>query len=104
MSQCLPVKAGRAAATVASACARVGNCPAASNKQKADFTCCQACSWAHQSWDCLAVRGGVEVSLDGLGLTVDGLSAKLVFLRQPGDRALVAQPGGGRAGDTLAKG
>jgi hypothetical protein len=54
--------------------------------------------------DFLAVRRGLEVLADGVGLSVDGLSAESVFLGDACDGAIASEEGGGGAGDTLGKG
>ena len=51
----------------------------------------------------LAVRLCVEVVADGVGLSVDGLSAQAVFVGDAGDGAVASKEGGSGAGDALGK-
>jgi hypothetical protein len=52
----------------------------------------------------LAVRLCVEVVADGVGLSVDGLSAELVFFGDTGDGAIASKECRKGAGDALRKG
>ena len=52
----------------------------------------------------VAVPLAVEVVADGVGLSVDGLSAQSVFFGEACDRAVASKEGGGGAGDALRKG
>jgi hypothetical protein len=52
----------------------------------------------------VAVRLCVEVGADGVGLSVDRLSAESVFLSDPCDGTIVSEESGGGAGDALGKG
>jgi len=54
--------------------------------------------------DFLALRRGLPVGADGVGLSVDRLSAQPVLVGAAGDGAVVTEEGGGGAGATLAKG
>jgi hypothetical protein len=52
----------------------------------------------------LAVRRDVEVVAEGVGLSVDGLSAQAVFLGDACDGTIASKECGGGAGDALGKG
>jgi hypothetical protein len=54
--------------------------------------------------DFLAVSLCVEISADGVGLSVDGLSAESVFLGDACDGAIASEECSGGAGDALGKG
>jgi hypothetical protein len=51
----------------------------------------------------LAVSLCVEIVTDGVGLSVDGLSAESVFLGDACDGAVASKEGSGSAGDALGK-
>jgi hypothetical protein len=54
--------------------------------------------------DLLAMTLGVEVSADGVGLSVDGLSACAALAGQSRDVAVASAEGGGGAGDAVEDG
>ena len=54
--------------------------------------------------DFLAVAVAIEVLADGVGLSVDGLSAGAALLGESGDVAIASEEGGGGAGDAVEDG
>jgi len=52
----------------------------------------------------LALVAAVEVVADGIGVSIDGLSAEAVLLGESCDVAVASEEDGGGAGDAVAQG